>query len=102
MTTTSFPPRNPTAVIGIFPEDLQLRQCGSTRAIASEPRSEWHKICSGNAIIGRRPCHGTSSVRSLDLIMHPNTVQLLSVTMTASNGLRQSPENNCVFGFTEH
>jgi mannose-6-phosphate isomerase-like protein (cupin superfamily) len=25
--------------------------------------------------------------------MHPNTVQLLSVTMTASNGLRQSPEN---------
>src|SRR5271169_228535 len=38
----------------------------------------------------------TSSVRSLDLIMHPNTVQLLSVTMTASNGLRQSPENKCI------
>ena len=33
--------------------------------------------------------------------MHPNTVQLLSVTMTASNGLRQSLENNCVFRFTE-
>ena len=44
----------------------------------------------------------TSSVRSLDLIMHSNKVNLLSVTMTPSNGLRQSPENNCVFGFTEH
>jgi hypothetical protein len=31
-----------------------------------------------------------------------DNAQLLSVTMTASNGLRQSPENNCVFGFTEH
>src|ERR1700687_4780478 len=39
----------------------------------------------------------TSSVRSLDLIMHPNIVQLLSVTMTASNGLRQSPgEQLCI------
>ena len=34
--------------------------------------------------------------------MHSNKVHLLSVTMTPSNGLRQSPENNCVFGFTEH
>jgi SAM-dependent methyltransferase len=40
--------------------------------------------------------------RSLDLIMQSNKVHLLSVTMTPSNGLRQSSENNCVFGFTEH
>src|SRR5258708_22628266 len=35
----------------------------------------------------------TSSARSLDLITHSNKVHLLSVTMTPSNGLRQSPEN---------
>ena len=32
----------------------------------------------------------------------PEHSAAMSVTMTASNGLRQSPENNCVFGFTEH
>ena len=35
-------------------------------------------------------------------ITHSNNVHLLSVTMTPSNGLRQSPENSCVFGFSEH
>ena len=39
----------------------------------------------------------TSSARGLDLIMHLNKVHLLSVTMTPSNGLSQSPgEQLCI------